>query len=67
VQAAAAPTGPAGLTIRKTHVLYVPSQSASFYLWDLIPNPDQNKSDMRYLKGNPARRARPGRLSQPHD
>ena len=31
----------------------MPSQSASFYLWDLIPNPDPGKSDMRYLKGNP--------------
>jgi quinoprotein glucose dehydrogenase len=37
----------------ETHILYVPSQSASFYLWDLIPNPDPGKSDMRYLKGNP--------------
>ena len=44
---------PGGAYDPETHILYVPSQSASFYLWDLIPNPDPRKSDMRYLKGNP--------------
>ena len=44
---------PGGAYDPETHVIYVPSQSASFYLWDLIPNPDPGKSDMRYLKGNP--------------
>jgi quinoprotein glucose dehydrogenase len=44
---------PGGAYDPETHILYVPSQSASFYLWDLIPNPDPGKSDMRYLKGNP--------------
>jgi quinoprotein glucose dehydrogenase len=44
---------PGGAYDPETHVLFVPSQSASFYLWDLIPNPDPKKSDMRYLKGNP--------------
>ena len=44
---------PGGAFDPETHLLYVPSQSASFYLWDLIPNPDPSKSDMRYLKGNP--------------
>jgi glucose dehydrogenase len=45
---------PGGAYDPESHVLFVPSQSASFYLWDLIPNPDPHKSDMRYLKGNPA-------------
>jgi quinoprotein glucose dehydrogenase len=44
---------PGGAYDPDTHTLFVPSQSASFYLWDLIPNPDPSKSDMRYLKGNP--------------
>jgi quinoprotein glucose dehydrogenase len=44
---------PGGAFDPETHMLYVPSQSASFYLWDLIPNPDPSKSDMRYLKGSP--------------
>ena len=44
---------PGGAYDPETHILYVPSQSASFYLWDLIPNPDPGKSDLRYLKGNP--------------
>jgi quinoprotein glucose dehydrogenase len=44
---------PGGAFDPETHILYVPSQSASFYLWDLIPNPDPARSDMRYLKGNP--------------
>ena len=44
---------PGGAYDPETHIVYVPSQSASFYLWDLIPNPDPRKSDMRYLKGNP--------------
>ena len=44
---------PGGAYDPETHIAYVPSQSASFYLWDLIPNPDPGKSDMRYLKGNP--------------
>jgi quinoprotein glucose dehydrogenase len=44
---------PGGAYDPETHILYVPSQSASFYLWDLIANPDPGKSDMRYLKGNP--------------
>ena len=44
---------PGGAYDPETHVLYVPSQTASFYLWDLIPNPDPNRSDLRYLKGNP--------------
>ena len=30
---------PGGAYDPETHVIYVPSQSASFYLWDLIPNP----------------------------
>lgn len=38
-----------------THTLYVPSQSGQYYVWDLIPNPDPSKSDMRYLKGNPSK------------
>jgi quinoprotein glucose dehydrogenase len=45
---------PGGAYDPETHTVYVPSQSANFYLWDLIPNPDQNKSNLRYLKGNPA-------------
>jgi quinoprotein glucose dehydrogenase len=45
---------PGGAYDPETHVLYVPSQSANFYLWDLIPNPDPNRSDLKYLKGNPA-------------
>jgi quinoprotein glucose dehydrogenase len=45
---------PGGAYDPETHILYVPSQSANFYLWDLIPNPDPRKSDLRYLKGNPA-------------
>ena len=45
---------PGGAFDPETHTLYVPSQSGQFYLWDLIPNPDQTKSDMRYLKGNPS-------------
>ena len=44
---------PGGALDPETHIAYVPSQSASFYLWDLIPNPNSGKSDMRYLKGNP--------------
>jgi quinoprotein glucose dehydrogenase len=44
---------PGGAYDPETHIAYVPSQSASFYLWDLIPNPNPGKSDMRYLKGNP--------------
>jgi quinoprotein glucose dehydrogenase len=44
---------PGGAYDPETHILYVPSQSASFYLWDLIANPDPGKSDLRYLKGNP--------------
>jgi len=32
-------------------------------LWDLIPNPDPSKSDMRYLKGNPASGLGQGGLS----
>jgi quinoprotein glucose dehydrogenase len=44
---------PGGAFDPETHMLYVPSQSASFYLWDLIPNPDPGKSNLRYLKGNP--------------
>jgi quinoprotein glucose dehydrogenase len=44
---------PGGAFDPETHTLYVPSQSGQFYLWDLIANPDQGKSDMRYLKGNP--------------
>jgi quinoprotein glucose dehydrogenase len=45
---------PGGAYDPETHMLYVPSQSGQFYLWDLIANPDQSKSDMRYLKGNPS-------------
>ena len=45
---------PGGAYDPETHVVYVPSQSGQFYLWDLIPNPDPNRSDLRYLKGNPA-------------
>ena len=44
---------PGGAFDPETHLLYVPSQSASFYLWDLIPNPDPARSNMRYVKGNP--------------
>jgi quinoprotein glucose dehydrogenase len=44
---------PGGAFDPETHTLYVPSQSGQFYLWDLIANPDQSKSDVRYLKGNP--------------
>ena len=44
---------PGGAYDPETHILYVPSQSANFYLWDLIPNPDPAKSNVRYLKGNP--------------
>jgi quinoprotein glucose dehydrogenase len=44
---------PGGAYDPETHIVYVPSQSANFYLWDLIPNPDPKKSDLRYLKGNP--------------
>ena len=35
---------PGGAYDPETHVLYVPSQSASFYLWDLIPNPGPEAS-----------------------
>ena len=45
---------PGGAYDPETHIAYIPSQSASFYLWDLIPNPDPGKSDLRFLKGNPA-------------
>jgi quinoprotein glucose dehydrogenase len=45
---------PGGAFDPETHILYVTSQSGQFYLWDLIPNPDSKKSDMRYLKGNPS-------------
>ena len=45
---------PGGAYDPETHIAYIPSQSASFYLWDLIPNPDPGRSDLRYLKGNPA-------------
>jgi len=44
---------PGGAYDPESHIAYVPSQSASFYLWDLIPNPDPRRSDLRYLKGNP--------------
>jgi quinoprotein glucose dehydrogenase len=44
---------PGGAYDPDTHILYMPSQSATPYLWDLIPNPDPTKSNMRYLKGNP--------------
>jgi quinoprotein glucose dehydrogenase len=44
---------PGGAYDPETHIIYVPSQSANFYLWDLVPNPDPKKSDLRYLKGNP--------------
>ena len=44
---------PGGAFDPETHLLYIPSQSGSFYLWDLMVNPDPTKSDMRYLKGNP--------------
>jgi quinoprotein glucose dehydrogenase len=54
---------PGGAYDPETHILYVPSQSASFYLWDLIPNPDPSRSNMRYLKGNPASGLGQGGLS----
>lgn len=44
---------PGGAYDPESHMAYVPSQSASPYLWDLIPNPDQGRSDLRYMKGNP--------------
>jgi quinoprotein glucose dehydrogenase len=44
---------PGGAYDPESHVLFVPSQSGSFYLWDLMPNTDTKKSDMRYLKGSP--------------
>lgn len=44
---------PGGAFDPETRTAYIPSQSASFYLWDLIPNPDPTRSDLRYLKGNP--------------
>jgi quinoprotein glucose dehydrogenase len=44
---------PGGAYDPETHIAYIPSQSASFYLWDLIPTPDPGKSDLRFLKGNP--------------
>ena len=34
----------------ETHILYVPSRTA-FYSWELIPTPDPEVSDMRYVKG----------------
>jgi quinoprotein glucose dehydrogenase len=45
---------PGGAYDPETHIVYIPSQSANPYLWDLIPNPDPRRSDLRYLKGNPA-------------
>jgi quinoprotein glucose dehydrogenase len=45
---------PGGAYDPETHIAYIPSQSASFYLWDLIPNPNPGKSDLRFLKGNPS-------------
>lgn len=44
---------PGGAYDPESHIAYVPSQSAAPYLWDLIPNPDPGRSDLRYMKGNP--------------
>ena len=54
---------PGGAYDPETHIAYIPSQSASFYLWDLIPTPDPKISDMRYVKGNPLTGVGQGGLS----
>ena len=43
---------PGGAYDPETHIIYVPSRTA-FYSWELIPPPDPDASDMRYVKGTP--------------
>ena len=38
----------------ESHILYVPSRT-SFYSWELIPPPDPEMSDIRYVKGTEKR------------
>ncbi|HCQ99523.1 MAG TPA: quinoprotein glucose dehydrogenase, partial [Acidobacteria bacterium] len=45
---------PGGAFDPETRTVYVPSQ-ANFYSWELIPPPDPELSDMRYVKGTATR------------
>ena len=49
----------------ETHILYVPSRTA-FYSWELIPSPDPEVSDMRYVKGTERRGVGHGGLRDIH-